>query len=133
MKSMLQGLGLLHMASSSVRKLSGGQLKRLVIACGALLKGARIIILDEVSCCDAYAQFLCLVSCECCSEHTGGGGGSVAHCLLCVPGGVAANVRAEFEGRHRLGVVPSNHCTCDAGHCATDYPPAACQRVCGAR
>ena len=53
MKSMLQGLGLLHMASSSVRKLSGGQLKRLVIACGALLKGARIIILDEVSCCGA--------------------------------------------------------------------------------
>ena len=82
MKSMLQGLGLLHMASSSVRKLSGGQLKRLVIACGALLKGARIIILDEVGCCDA--QFRRLVSCEYSSEHTGGGDGSVAHCLLCV-------------------------------------------------
>ena len=49
-QDMLQGLGLLHMAHHPISALSGGQLKRVVIAAGALLKGARIMLLDEVRC-----------------------------------------------------------------------------------
>ena len=66
----LRGLGIVHLRHVRFGDLSGGQKKRVTIAAYGMLKGASIIILDEVSGCSGVPP-LCVTRLRCAQPTSG--------------------------------------------------------------